>query len=183
MSEPFIWSSKEGYDLVRRIVEPTPLPYVPHDDQLEGVCKSLDGVHLFAITPTGSGKTGYYIIYMLVVLAVVADPSLCPTAKFPSNPCLLVMSDDPVAARNERCNKSQAANTKMLGLKVLAINAQTRSDSLRRDNVELWVTARKTPNIILTGPKQLTRPESEKAIRGKEFLLAFVEQASTKFIC
>jgi ATP-dependent helicase YprA (DUF1998 family) len=38
---------------------------------------SCKGIHLFAITPTGSGKTGYYVIHMLVVLAVVADSSVC----------------------------------------------------------------------------------------------------------
>jgi superfamily II DNA/RNA helicase len=91
MSDTFTWSSPDGYKLVRRILEPTPVPYVPHDHQLEGVCKSLDGVNLFAITPTGSGKTSYYIIYIIVVLAVVKDPSLCPSAKFPQNPCLLVI--------------------------------------------------------------------------------------------
>jgi hypothetical protein len=91
MPDTFTWSSKDGYSLVRRILRNTPLPYEPHDDQLEGVCKSLDGIHLVAITPTGSGKTGYYTIYMLVMLAVIADPTLCPSALFPSNPCLLVI--------------------------------------------------------------------------------------------
>jgi len=32
------------------------LEYEPHDWQVEGVCQSLDGVDLLAITPTGSGK-------------------------------------------------------------------------------------------------------------------------------
>ncbi|KAJ7858866.1 hypothetical protein B0H13DRAFT_2356339 [Mycena leptocephala] len=91
MPDTFTWSSKEGYSLVRRILRNTPLPYEPHDDQLEGVCKSLDGINLVAITPTGSKKTGYYTIYMLVMLSVVADPTLCPSASFPSNPCLLVI--------------------------------------------------------------------------------------------
>ncbi|KAJ7273020.1 hypothetical protein C8J57DRAFT_264268 [Mycena rebaudengoi] len=77
MSEVFHWSSPEGHALVRRIVERTPLTYIPHDYQCEGVCKSLDGIHLFAVTPTGSGKTSYYIIYILVILAILDDPSLC----------------------------------------------------------------------------------------------------------
>jgi superfamily II DNA/RNA helicase len=67
------------------------MPYIPHDHQCEGVCRTLDGVNLFVITPTGSGKTSYYIIYILVVLAVLADPALCPSAKFPENPCLLMI--------------------------------------------------------------------------------------------
>ena len=91
MPETFVWSSPDGYSLVRRILKTTAIPYEPHDYQLEGVCKSLDGISLFAITPTGSGKTSYYIIYMLVVLAVIKDPTLCPSAKFPENPCLVII--------------------------------------------------------------------------------------------
>ncbi|KAF8215709.1 hypothetical protein K438DRAFT_1926236 [Mycena galopus ATCC 62051] len=36
MSKKFLWSSPAGYDLAWRILEPTPIPYVPHDHQLEG---------------------------------------------------------------------------------------------------------------------------------------------------
>ncbi|KAJ7508237.1 hypothetical protein B0H11DRAFT_1902554 [Mycena galericulata] len=90
MSDAFTWISPEGFDLARRIIRSTPVPYVPHDHQLEGVCKSLDGIDLFAITPTGSGKTSYYILYILIVLAVVNDPTLCPSAAFPQNPCLMM---------------------------------------------------------------------------------------------
>lgn len=93
MPEAFKWSSEAGYALVRQIIGTTAVPYVPHDHQLEGLvlCKSLDGVNLFAITPTGSGKTSYYTLYILVILAVLKDPSLCPSASFPDNPCLLII--------------------------------------------------------------------------------------------
>jgi hypothetical protein len=43
----------------------------------------LDRKDLLAITPTGSGKTGFYTMY---ILAAIADPTLCPTARFPKNP-------------------------------------------------------------------------------------------------
>ncbi|KAK6969273.1 ATP-dependent DNA helicase Q1 [Favolaschia claudopus] len=163
MSDNFKWSSPEGYELVRRILRTTPVPYTPHDYQLEGLCKSLDGIHLFAITRTGSGKTAYYSLYMLVVLAVVANPALCPTASFPKNPCLLVVCPT-VPSQLE-----MAENMCELGLDTLAINAETRLDALRQRNEELWTTARKRPNIILTGPEQLTRREFEKALQDKEF--------------
>jgi hypothetical protein len=61
----------------------------------------------------------------------------------------------------------------LLSLDVLAINSQTRSDSLRLKNEELWLTARKKPNIILTGPGQLVTAEFEKALRDKEFYARF----------
>ncbi len=91
MPEPFLWSSPEGFALCRKILKDSPLPYDPRDYQVEGVCKSLDGIDLVAITPAGSGKTGYYTMYMRVVLAVVKYKSLCPTAKFPDNPCLIII--------------------------------------------------------------------------------------------
>src|SRR6266481_6890987 len=91
MSKPFRWGSPTGHALCRQILKETPLIYEPHDCQIEGVCQSLDGVNLLAITPTGSGKTSYYIMYILVVLAVIDNPSLCSSAKFPKNPCLIVI--------------------------------------------------------------------------------------------
>ena len=36
-------------------------------------------------------KIGFLSMYMLVVLAIIKDPSLCPAAKFPDNPCMLVI--------------------------------------------------------------------------------------------
>jgi hypothetical protein len=78
MPSAFQWRSIKGHALARRILKASPLPYDPHDYQIEGICCSLDGMPLLAITPTGSGKTGFYTMYMLVVLAVVKDPTLCP---------------------------------------------------------------------------------------------------------
>ena len=77
----FKWSSSTGHSLCHQILKGTKLEYDPCDYQVEGVCQSLDGVDLLAITPTGSGKTGYYAMYILVVLAVVKNPLLCPTSK------------------------------------------------------------------------------------------------------
>lgn len=91
MSRHFKWSSISGHELCRSILTESTLKYEPHDWQIEGVCQSLDGINLLAITPTGSGKTSYYTMYILVVLAVVKNPTLCPTAKFPMNPCLIVI--------------------------------------------------------------------------------------------
>src|ERR1700723_1192400 len=88
--KPFVFSSDEGFKLCRQILEAR-LPYSPHDFQVEGLCKVFDHIDLFAILAMGSGKTGFLSMYMLVVLAIKKDPSLCPTAKFPDNPCLLAI--------------------------------------------------------------------------------------------
>ncbi|KAK7015999.1 ATP-dependent DNA helicase Q1 [Favolaschia claudopus] len=163
MPAPFAWSSPVGFELVRNILKNTSFPHTPHDYQLEGVCKSLDRVHLFAITPTGSGKTGYYGIYMLVILAVLAKPELCPSAKFPKNACLLVICPT-IPLQLEMANSMRG-----FGLDALAINSDTRLDALRLRNEELWVTARTKPNVILTGPEQLSRSEFEKSLRDEKF--------------
>ncbi|KAJ7108022.1 hypothetical protein C8R43DRAFT_1163484 [Mycena crocata] len=167
MSQPFLWSSPAGFALVRRIVDPTPIPYIPHDYQLEGVCKSLDGINLFAITPTGSGKTSYYIIYITVVLAVVNDPSLCPSANFPDNPLLLVIC--PTIPLQIEMAAQQADNMVAMGLDALAINSETRSQAHTRGEEDLWILARSKPNVILTGPEQLKSADFEKALRDDEF--------------
>src|ERR1700749_969708 len=91
MSEPFKWSSPAGHIFCCKILKESALPYQPHDYQVEGVCQSLDGINLLAITPTGSGKTGYYTMYILFILAVIKDPTLVPSAKSPKNPCLIVI--------------------------------------------------------------------------------------------
>ena len=67
------------------------LSFEAHDVQIEGICKVLDNIHLFAVLATRSGKTSFLSMYMLVVLAIKKDPSLCPTANFPDNPCILVI--------------------------------------------------------------------------------------------
>ena len=38
-------------------------PLHPHHDQLEGICKMIDGINLIVLTCTGSGKTGYFTMY------------------------------------------------------------------------------------------------------------------------
>ncbi|KII82989.1 hypothetical protein PLICRDRAFT_33150 [Plicaturopsis crispa FD-325 SS-3] len=111
------------------------------------------------MTPTGSGKTGFYTMYILVVLAAVADPLLCPTSRFPKNPCL--MPNDTASDGNVQ----QAAKMSAVGLRVLAINSDTREAAQRCEREELWVTARTEPSVIIAGPEQLRSDEYEKALR------------------
>jgi hypothetical protein len=91
MSKSFKWSSPAGHILCQEILKGTAIEYEPHDWQIEGVCQSLDGMDLLAITPMGSSKTSYYLMYILVILAILKDHSFCPTAKFPKDACLIVI--------------------------------------------------------------------------------------------
>ena len=69
----FIFSSPEGHTLFRLILAAL-LPYKPHDFQIEGICKMLDGIDLFAILATGMGKTGF--LYICVLWSSLSKRSL-----------------------------------------------------------------------------------------------------------
>ncbi|KAJ7799649.1 hypothetical protein B0H14DRAFT_2616859 [Mycena olivaceomarginata] len=138
----------------------------------KGVCKSLDGVSLFAITPTGSGKTSYYILHILIILEIIKDPDLCPSADFPKNPVLLVICPT-IPLQIE-----MASNMTKLGLKAMAINSETKTVAQQEDK-DLWRLARTEPNVVLTGPEQLKTADFEKAIRDT----TFYEPASTRCTC
>jgi hypothetical protein len=92
-------------------------------------------VNLLTITPTGSGKTNYYIMYILVALAVINNPLLCPTAKFQKNPCLIVIcltiplqleivSKIPLGC-SSKLTILEALKMDRTGIKVLPINSAT----------------------------------------------------------
>ena len=86
----FVFSSPEGHALCHCILKEY-LPYDPHNVQIEGFCKILDNIDLFAVLATRSGKTSFLSMYILVVLVIKKDPSLCLTANFPDNPCILAI--------------------------------------------------------------------------------------------
>jgi len=79
------YNSDTGRALCKQILVKY-LPYEPHTYQLDGICPALDGIDLLVTIPTGSGKTGYLIMLMLVVLVLSAPqmmsmqaiPVLCP---------------------------------------------------------------------------------------------------------
>ena len=71
----YLFSNLEGHKLARKILQPQ-LPYDPHDAQIKDICKAIDGVDIMVLTPTGTGKTGYLTMYMLLVQLLVADSGL-----------------------------------------------------------------------------------------------------------
>jgi superfamily II DNA/RNA helicase len=110
----FLFSTPEGHALCRKILE-AHLTYEPHDIQIEGICKVLDNVDLLVILATGMGKTGFLSMYMLVVLAIKKDPSLCPTAKFPDNPCMLVICPTKYLEHQMVSDYSLTQTTRIMG--------------------------------------------------------------------
>jgi superfamily II DNA helicase RecQ len=65
-------SSPAGQALAREILRPI-LGFDPHDYQLEGTCKILDGVDLLAVIPTSGGKTGFFFMPILLRKAIRED--------------------------------------------------------------------------------------------------------------
>ena len=63
---------------------------ITHDVQIEGFCKILDNIDLLAVLATGSGKAAFVSMFILIVLAIKKNSSLCLTAKFPDNPCVFM---------------------------------------------------------------------------------------------
>lgn len=88
----FKFCSQEGRTLILKLLS-SKIPYRPHDYVLDGVAKSLDGVHLLAVSGTGSGKTGFYAFYMLVLQALDRNRTLYPLAarKVPKNPAMVLI--------------------------------------------------------------------------------------------
>ena len=77
----FVFSTPAGFALCRAILAEK-LPYEPHYHQLRAVCRALDDEDVFAVTPTGSGKSAILVMYLLVLRAILADPELWPDVKF-----------------------------------------------------------------------------------------------------
>jgi superfamily II DNA helicase RecQ len=67
------FSSPAGQALARELLRPI-LGYDPHDYNIEGTCKSLDGFHLISLIPTGGGKSGFFFIPVLLRKLVQNDP-------------------------------------------------------------------------------------------------------------
>jgi ATP-dependent helicase YprA (DUF1998 family) len=62
--------------LARKILLDVLPNFEPHHYQMDGICKVLAYVNLVASTPTGSGKTGYLFLSILVMIAITKKPSL-----------------------------------------------------------------------------------------------------------
>ncbi|KAJ3791672.1 hypothetical protein GGU11DRAFT_761411 [Lentinula aff. detonsa] len=69
----YSFSSERGRSLISRIIQQY-VPHPAHDYVLEGIGKALDGKDVFAVTPTGSGKTGYMAFTALVVKVLKEKP-------------------------------------------------------------------------------------------------------------
>jgi hypothetical protein len=86
-----IYDTPEGFVLTCKILAEK-LPFELHDFQVEGICVLLDGHDLLATMATGSGKTGYFIMLMLVMGAISEDETLALGGRtFPKDPAMIIV--------------------------------------------------------------------------------------------
>ncbi|KAJ7118582.1 P-loop containing nucleoside triphosphate hydrolase protein [Mycena crocata] len=142
----FTFHSPAGFQLVRDILLIALPTFDPHSYQMDGICKDLDRVDLVAVTPTGSGKTGFLFLTIIVMCAIAAKPSLCPAVTFPKNPAIVVVC--PTNSIEQQMNMAR------LGVTALMINADTVAAARIRGE-DLWNKAREAVSMLILGPEQL----------------------------
>ncbi|KAH9943515.1 P-loop containing nucleoside triphosphate hydrolase protein [Amylocystis lapponica] len=159
----FRFNSPEGHVLCRKILAPH-FPYSPHDYQLDGVCRALDGSDILAVTPTGSGKTGFLTMYMVVARELAQNPTLCPSpaVAVKKDPAMLVVC--PTKSLELDMKPKFAA----AGLTTLVINADT-IEQARHAHRDLWAEARSGVAAILLAPEQLKTKGFDSLIADKAF--------------
>ncbi|KAF8316239.1 hypothetical protein F5887DRAFT_1227806 [Amanita rubescens] len=159
-SEAFRFSTPEGFALCRSILKIMNLPFDPHDYQLDGVCQVLDGLDLLAVTPTGSGKTGFIYILLLVLQGLQQKPELRPPGvrKFPRDPIIFVVC--PTIALEE----DMAVKLNRIGVKAIAINSNTIQIAYRNQSDDPYKVIRGDTSIsaALLSPEQLISPAFEQ---------------------
>ncbi|KAK7024123.1 ATP-dependent DNA helicase Q1 [Favolaschia claudopus] len=130
----FKFYSDTGLTLVRNILLKALPNFEPHHYQMDGICKVLDGVDLVAVTPTGSGKTAYLFLTIIVMMAISKTPSLCPQMKFPKDPAIVVVC--PTNSIEQQIDENMAR----LGVPALTINSDTVAAARIRKE-DLWLKA------------------------------------------
>ncbi|KAJ6475854.1 P-loop containing nucleoside triphosphate hydrolase protein [Mycena vulgaris] len=144
----FKFYSEPGFALARKILLSVLPTFEPHSYQLDGICKVLDGIDLVAVTPTGSGKTGYLFLSIIVMIAIAKTPSLCPSLKFPMDPAIVVVC--PTNSIEQKMEDNMAK----LGVAALTINSDTIAEARIRGE-DLWLRARQGISMLILGPEQL----------------------------
>ncbi|RDB16714.1 ATP-dependent DNA helicase Q1 [Hypsizygus marmoreus] len=153
--------STDGWKLCRQILLGL-LPFGPHDYQVDGVAHLLDGIHVLAVSATGSGKTAYIYMLVHILLKILKDPSLCPSAVFPRNPAIIVVC--PTTALEE----NMEMKIRGFGLTAKAVNSITVSEA-ERAGTQLWRAVEWDISVILISPEMLSTPGFQRLLDVKRF--------------
>ena len=88
-TDSFKFASPRGWQICRKILTDA-LPFGPHDYQLDGITHALDGQDVVAVSATGSGKSAYIYMLVIILLAMAKNPSIAPIKKkFPADPAVV----------------------------------------------------------------------------------------------
>ncbi|KAF8872740.1 P-loop containing nucleoside triphosphate hydrolase protein, partial [Infundibulicybe gibba] len=157
------YDTPDGHALARQILLQK-LPYEPHDYLIEGICSVLDGYDLLATTATGGGKTGFFLMLMLVASAISENQQLALGQKhIPKDPAMVLIC--PTKALQEDMSLKMIG----LGLKTLVINADTYSEGIKNGK-DVWVEAYEKYTMILLSPEQLINRGFSQLLENQAFL-------------
>jgi superfamily II DNA helicase RecQ len=170
----------EGRALARTILRPQ-LPYDPHDYQLLGICKAVDGKNVIALIPTGGGKTGFIGLYMKLLLSMRDDERISKARRdlIPLRPVVVVVVPTKglgqemvrrtaLAARHSLIFSRQA-NTlqREYALETLAFDSDRLAQAALRGE-DLWKRTEDV-HVLLLSPELLSRPAFASLLRVKTF--------------
>ncbi|TRM55361.1 P-loop containing nucleoside triphosphate hydrolase protein [Schizophyllum amplum] len=145
----FQFSSPEGRSLCSRIIQDK-TEQEPHDHQLDVITRVLDRKHVLAVTYTGSGKSGYIYMVIIVLRALASDPSLCPQYKGPQNPVITVICptnalEDDLEAKMHRYS-----------IPTLVISKERREKMKNEQDKDIFREAKSTSySVLLMTPEML----------------------------
>ncbi|KAJ7301700.1 P-loop containing nucleoside triphosphate hydrolase protein [Mycena albidolilacea] len=138
----FKFYSAPGFKLAREILLEVLPHFDPHHYQIDGICKVLDGIDLVAVTQTGSGKTAYLFLSILVMIAISKSPALCPAVKFPKDAAIVVVC--PTNSIEQQMDENMAK----LGVVAVTINSETAAAARLRGE-DLWIKARAGISMLI----------------------------------
>ncbi|KJA13172.1 hypothetical protein HYPSUDRAFT_107574, partial [Hypholoma sublateritium FD-334 SS-4] len=158
---PFKFQGSIGRQLCRQILS-TKLPFGPHDYQLDVITRVLDGEDVIAVSATGSGKSAYIYMVMIIALAILDDRSLCPSACFPADPAMVVIC--PTTALEEDLEQKMTS----YGLRAKAVNAVTKMDA-ECANINIWQLVETEVTVLLISPEMLATQGFQGLLQHKRF--------------
>ncbi|KZV59413.1 P-loop containing nucleoside triphosphate hydrolase protein, partial [Peniophora sp. CONT] len=127
------WDTPAGREAVQSFANKRGYPHQLHDFQVENVARILDGIHTFAVSATGSGKS-----------ALIAVPALLYPERITivTEPTILLEED-------------MAMNLQAMGLRTAVINGETLSKA-SQEKRDLWDEAlRLKYQIVIISPELL----------------------------
>ncbi|KAG6805374.1 hypothetical protein H0H92_015663, partial [Tricholoma furcatifolium] len=144
-----VYDTTEGFALARKILSPL-LPFDAHDYQLQGICAVMDGRDVLARMATGSGKTGYFMMLMLVIHAIARDETLAlGNLLFPKDPAMIIVCP------TKALQQDMALKLQKYNLTTIVINSDTCMEA-REMNRNLWKEAREGVTMLLLSPEELS---------------------------